>query len=98
MRGIPMDKWYSWQKKFPVLAYAVEQGKEYIGDNREVGALKRTLSERTVLRSMSMYSPEWKELEQWLATISKDDRTALEKLVFEIRDLTTKGKTPQAKS
>jgi len=91
-RGIPLTMLHRWRRKFPCIDKAYKESLPYIGNNRELCALKRTVSERVALRSMSQYSSRWKDLEQWFAKLNKDDRSAFEKLVFEIKDLTTKEK------
>ena len=86
-RGIPLRLMRDWRDRFPCIARAYKDVKTYVGNNREVGMLKKKLSERGVLRSMPMYSEKWKELEQWYSTLSDQEQ---ERITLVLRDLVTK--------
>lgn len=89
-RGIPTDLFYNAIKKYPYLKKAHGRIKDMIGDNRETGGLEKRLSERMILRSQHQYSKEWKESDEWWATLTKAERDAAEQFIFELRDLTKK--------
>lgn len=70
-------RWYEddvrrWRKRCANFDKALRYAKMIIGDRREIGALKRKLSEGIVSSSMAMYDPEWKEIAEWRARLRAD--------------------------
>jgi len=91
-RGIRLDVFFAWFKRFPVLKESWERAKEYIGNNREVGALKKELAEKTVLRSLPHYSKRWKNIEEWWSTLAAKQQEELKDFVFKLVDITSRDK------
>lgn len=91
LRGIPEPRWSDWKKKYPILEETAQHVKLFIGDNREVGMLKKTLSERGVLKSMSLYNQDWAQLEERIAKLARSDKEGFDKMCIVINDL-MKGK------
>jgi len=61
-----------WIKKSPVLAKAYKHTLRLIGANRERGALRRRLDSSVVIKSMPIYSDEWKKLLEWQSKLNDD--------------------------
>lgn len=88
-RNISYVSWRKLMNKHPDLKTEWENAKIFIGNKREKGALKRDLSEKVVLRSMPMYSENWKELEQWYAKI-RSMKEEIKDIVLTLNDLVNK--------
>lgn len=81
LKGIFEDDYYDMLKECELLAKAHKVAKSIIGRRRELGALMKRLSERTVHFTMSLYSKEWDELEQKRAKLASDDASKETKYV-----------------
>src|SRR5271157_1197618 len=54
-----------WRDRYERLDHAWKFAKVCLSARREVGALKGTLNSAVVLKTMPIYSQEWKELLRW---------------------------------
>lgn len=70
--GINSTTLKRWSDRSPMLQEAIQAAREIIGDRREIGALKRQLSEGIVASSMSIYDPEWKAMAEWRASLKQE--------------------------
>ena len=68
-KGLQAQQISTWKKKHSCLAEAHAFAKRKIANRREKGALTKDLSETMVSRSMPLYSDEWKEVEEWRASL-----------------------------
>lgn len=60
-RGISINTWKDWVDKFPKLKESQEMAKCFIGNRREIGAIKNKLNTSMVAYTMPFYDNEWKE-------------------------------------
>jgi len=72
---IPKQSFYEWVKKNQFLADAHKYALEAIGNRREKGALKKKLDANTVIKSMPIYSEEWKELNEWYGKMKTENES-----------------------
>lgn len=66
-KGIHKYTYYRWLEACPELKFAHDHTLMIIGDNRELGGIKRRLDPNMVTKSMPMYDESWKQLEEWRA-------------------------------
>lgn len=71
-KGIHRSDIQRWVGKHLFFKNAYEMTKSIIGSRREKGALLRKYDSTIVMRTMSIYDPEWKELELWRAKLKED--------------------------
>ena len=60
-RGISKPTWRSWALKFDSFREDIEMAKEFIGNRREIGAIRNKLNTSMVAYTMPFYDSEWKE-------------------------------------
>lgn len=58
IKGIGRKTYYEWIERYPVIANAHQDVLAIIGSRREIGAIKREYSEKTILFSLHRYDPE----------------------------------------
>lgn len=63
--GIDNNQIKRWAKRVPEIAAAVGVAKRAISLRREIGGLKKELSENMVLKSLPFYGSSWAEGEDW---------------------------------
>ena len=86
--GWGYDDITNWKKKYPYFKKLYLEGKEEIGDRREIGALKRKLDSSTVNSTLRNYSQEYydhntHELEQKAALSKEVEQPATKIVVIE---------------
>jgi hypothetical protein len=96
-KGIGRSTWASWHERFPQLLAAYNFAKEIIGNRREEGAMKRSLAENFVFKSMPMYSPDWAQREQDLAKLSEDGAKN-DKVIIQLESFTRSNDDSSNKS
>lgn len=86
-RGMPRNAFDRLVAQHEKLAKAYEYALSSIGDRREIGALKRELSEKTVHFVQHHYCPIWKGAEKHHADLKKDEGGEGSKtLVIEVKE------------
>jgi hypothetical protein len=80
-----------WAHKYPEYARGWLEGKEAIADKREVGMLKKRLSEKATMYTMHNYSESWKKADEYhddRAKRKNDDLSEkLKGLIFDVPQL-----------
>lgn len=64
-KGIHKGTYYRWLEVCDILKKAHEFALMVIGDEREVGGLKRKLDPGMVIKTMAHYDEDWRKLEEW---------------------------------
>ncbi len=72
-KKICVPTWLKIVKEFSCLAEAHRYAKERLASRRERGAMIRKFDSGFVLRTMPIYSDEFKELEEWRSNLSKKE-------------------------
>lgn len=77
-RGIPHATFHSWLRTDSDFKNIYETAKRIIGNRRESGAITRKYEAGMIKASMSMYSDDWKELEDYRSEQrqKRDEKTA----------------------
>ena len=60
-----------WMERCPELKEAHDLVLQLLGTRREIGAIKGTLNEKTILRSMPMYDVKWRQIEEWYTSMKE---------------------------
>lgn len=84
-KKIPPDTFYNWINRSPILAQAHTIALTAVGNRRELGGLNKRLSEGMVSFTMPSYNKEWKELQEWRASMKdiKADTNVQKVIVLE---------------
>ena len=81
-RGIPLVTFLQWVKKYQKLRDAYDLARSLVGCNREEGALKGTLSEKTFLHYQAAYDPEFKEIREWESSLRGKEATQTGQAIY----------------
>lgn len=73
LKGIGSDDMKRWKERNSKLKRAHTIALEALGDKREIGALKKLYEPGTAARTMPRYDPEWRDLEEWRASLKNKD-------------------------
>jgi hypothetical protein len=73
VRGVLKEVFYRWCKTYPPLKDAHEIAKSFIAIRREKGGLTKQYDTTMIMRSMPMYDDEWKEFEEWRASLKNKE-------------------------
>ena len=68
-KSIPPETFYDWINRSQCLAQAHAIALTCVGNRRELGGLNKRLSENMVSFTMPSYNKEWKELQEWRASM-----------------------------
>jgi hypothetical protein len=63
-----------WADRDKMFSDRLEMAKLMIGARREKGGLERKLDASMVMKSMCLYDPEWRLLEEWRAKLAKTEQ------------------------
>lgn len=74
-RGIDRRSFYTWIKCYPDLNELYQEVRVALGDRREQRGLERSYDSALVRTSMHKYDPEWREIDEFHATINKASTT-----------------------
>jgi len=62
-KGIPYSTFKGLMNRFPMLKMARDSAMEFMGNRREIGALKNKMNPNMVMSQQANYAPSWMELE-----------------------------------
>ncbi len=85
-KGISREVFLCWVEKYDSLKEAYNFTLSAIGDRREIGALKKELSEKTVHFTQSHYSATWRKAEERQAKLRKDSGDGDKEIVINITE------------
>lgn len=71
LHKISQEGWRLWCKRSAFLKTAYTYTLAILGDRREIAAMKHKLDPSFVMRSMPIYSDEWKVLNEWYAKLKE---------------------------
>lgn len=91
--GIARSDFYRWIQKYPYMKQAHEVALEAIGNRREVGGLKKNLSETMVIKAMPFYDIDWIKESERLASLKITDSPQNETKIVVMKELFQKGET-----
>lgn len=82
LKDIHRDTFDLWCSKYPKLASAKRIALQYIGNNRELGSLKKQLDSKTVMHIQYQYDDAWKKADHDQANLKKLEDSAGEKVKY----------------
>ncbi len=71
-KKVPMQTFYDWVNKHPIIKEAYLESMAAIGDRREIGGMTREYDSSMIKSTMHLYDSKWKESEEWRAKIKAD--------------------------
>lgn len=72
--GITRRDFYNWIERFDFLKDAHDTALMFLGDRREVGAIKRKLDTQMISFAMPNYDPQWREMVTWRAKLKAEQQ------------------------
>ena len=94
-RGISRENWNRWMDMHEGLSKAYNTAIHLIGNRRESGAVKRKFAEGIVSSTMHRYDPEWRESEEWRATLRQEKPEENKKTFIVVESFDEPKQTPE---
>ena len=80
--GIGWSTWKEWCNNSPEVYKYNQMAKQILANRREKGALNRVYDPSMITKTMALYDPEWKDIEEWRAKLSEGHEQGGTKIVI----------------